>query len=110
MDAVTRMIEQWRSDARAFERAGQMDLVELTRSHVNDLQKMFETLADTRVPYAHAEELTGYSLGGLKNQLRNIGTRSQPAFRLGDLPFRFGRASDGKFLLAASTILRLTRE
>lgn len=108
MNAVHRMVERWRNDARAFERAGQDGLVELTKSHVADLQELFAVLANTPVPYQHAEELTGYSLGGLKNALPNIGTRGEPAFRLGDLPFRFGRASDGKVLLAASTILRLS--
>lgn len=109
MDEVSRMIERWRNDALAFERVGQRGLVQLTKSHIEDLQELFSGLADTSVPYEHAEELTGYSLGGLKNVLPNRGTRSHAAFRLGDLPFRFGRASDGKILLAASTILRLMK-
>jgi hypothetical protein len=108
MDAVQRMLMDWRDEARTFERVGEESLVRLTDAHARDLAAVLAALADTPVPYEFAEQLTGWSLGGLRNTLPNIGTRSAAAFRLGSLPFKAGKASDGKLLLAASSVIHLT--
>ena len=105
MDPIRDLLGRWEVERAAFARSGSSALIELSRTHSRELQDVMNTLSDARVPYADVEVLTGYALGSLKNTLPNVGTRGAPAFRLGDLPFKAGRASPGK-IVTASTILR----
>jgi hypothetical protein len=110
MDPIREVIERWRGEREVFTRSGSDDLIRLSETHSEELMHAVATLATATVPYNRASELTGYALGSLKNMgLENVGSRSNPAFRLSDLPFKSGKASPAKLLMAAS-VLRASGE
>ena len=110
MDPIREVIERWRDEREVFTRSGSDDLIRLSETHSKELMHAVATLASATVPYNRASELTGYALGSLKNMgLENVGSRSNPAFRLSDLPFKSGKASPAKLLMAAS-VLRASGE
>lgn len=99
-------MQQWRTEREVFARSGSDELIALSETHQQELQEALARLSEATVPYRVADVLTGYALGSLKNMgLPNVGTRSNPAFRLADLPFKAGHASPVKMLMA-SAILR----
>lgn len=100
VDPIERLLASWAAERECYARSNSADLVALSETHEAELLRAIEEIANAPVPYDEAEQLTGWSLGSLKNGLANAGTRSNPAFRLGDLPFKPGRASSAKLLAA----------
>ena len=101
MDPLMGLIRRWKKERDVFRRSDSRDLIELSRTHSRELRTVLGEISEAHVPYELAPEMTGYALGSLKNTLNNVGTRGEPAFRLGDLPFKAGRASPAKILMAA---------
>lgn len=112
MDAIIIIIAKWRKECKSFARTGDKHLTALIESYEQDLIDAVREIADTPVPYDQVEDLTGYAKGSPMNRpdTPNIGTKGQPAFRPGVLPFEAGSASNGKMLLALCTILRMQRD
>ncbi len=109
MDSLLKMVGRWEEKRKTYSEisiVGEM-MVGLSERHEQDLIEALRQLADTPVPYGEVEDLTGYSKGSLINRkdIPNIGTKGEPAFRLGDLPFKAGHATGGRLLLALASLL-----
>jgi hypothetical protein len=106
-EPIVATLEKWELEAQMLaDRLKNIEAAALCRAHIEDLRSTLDSLAQFPVPYRLASELTGFPLGSLKNMrtLNNIGGRSDPAFALGDLPFKAGLASPARLILAYRTL------
>lgn len=109
MDALFKMVASWREKRKAYAEIHNVGLVALSKNCEEDLVEALQKIADTPVPYGMVEDLTGYALGSLMNRtdIPNVGTAGRGAYRLGDLPFKAGYASEGKLVLALASLLEM---
>lgn len=109
MDPLIALIDRWERQAQQDERIGNAVAAAERRRDAAELKGLLDDLVHHQVPYGSAPKLTGYSLGGLQNRkdVVNVGTHSNPAFRLGDLPLKRVELSPSAAWLVLSQLDRL---
>lgn len=89
-DPMVVLIAGWKERAAEFAQYGNPVASAEARRCAEELHDALQEILNRKVPYEHTGELTEFAVGSLQNRkdLENVGTRENPAFRLGALPVK----------------------
>lgn len=101
-DPLLALVKRWERRAVEFTDKGNDSAAAECRRCAAKLQGVLDDLLAREIPYDGAVTLTGHALNTLtRRDLKNVGTRREPAFRLVDLPLkRIDLAASAAYLLA----------
>lgn len=97
--ALNALAKDWRQEAEDLRsRYGDDRLATLCEAHAGELESLLKTQLHEELTLKQAARISGYSYSHLRRlmdsgDLPNAGVEGRPRVRLGDLPFKAGRAS-----------------
>lgn len=97
--ALNALAKGWREEAENLRaRYGDDRLASLCEAHAGELESLLKAELHEELTLKQAARISGYSYSHLRRlmdsgDLPNVGVGGRPRVRLGDLPFKPGRAS-----------------